>query len=258
VTAASATAPQAPPGGSARRALRAAFVVLYLGFIAAGFFWPWQPRAFWTVTLPLLVLFFVVAGFSTWRTVCPLAALGELGRRVAPRRQRKAPEWLERRYLLVSFVVLTAMLALRLVATNGDGRWLSGLLVLLALAAVATNALWSGKSWCNFLCPVGVVERIYTDPSSLARSANAQCARCTACKRSCPDIDQEASYWRELGRGGRRAATFAFPGLVVAFYGYFWLRYGDWEAYFDGRWTRLAADRALAFGPGFFFAPAKK
>jgi cyclic nucleotide-binding protein/4Fe-4S binding protein len=208
------------------------------------------------VLLPLLVLFIVLAGFHPWRAICPLAAFGEIGRKLPRRFQRRVPEWLERNHLVVPFVFLGTMLVLRHVATNGDGRWISGLLIGLALAALVTNTFFTGKTWCNFLCPVGVVERIYTDPSSPARSpANSQCDRCTACKRSCPDIDQENNYWLELTQRGRRFATYSFPGLVFAFYLYFWLRVGDWEAYFDGRWTRKLADVGLAFGPGFFFAP---
>ena len=205
--------------------------------------------------LPLLILFIVLAGFYRWRALCPLAAIGDLGRLLPRRVQRRVPEWLERNHLVVPFVFLAAMLVLRHVATNGDGRWIAGLLIALALGAVVTNIVFTGKTWCNFLCPVGVVERIYTDPSSLLPAANSQCVRCTACKRSCPDIDQENNYWRELTGQGRRIATYAFPGVVFAFYLYFWLRVGDWEAYFDGRWTRATADAALAFGPGFFFAP---
>ncbi|HZI67267.1 MAG TPA: cyclic nucleotide-binding domain-containing protein [Thermoanaerobaculia bacterium] len=205
--------------------------------------------------LPLLVLFIVLAGFYPWRSVCPLAAIGELGRRLPRRFQRRVPDWLERGHLVVPFVFLASMLVLRHVASNGDGRWIAGVLIGLALAAVAANAIFTGKTWCNFFCPVGVVERIYTDPSSLLPSANSQCVRCTACKKSCPDIDQENNYWRELTASGRRLATYAFPGVVFAFYWYFWLREGDWEAYFDGRWTRRPADAELAFGSGFFFAP---
>lgn len=237
--------------------MRLVLVAGYLAFIAAGFLFPWQPRLFWTVLLPLLILFIVLAGFYPWRAICPLAAFGEIGRRLPRRIQRRVPPWLERALLVVPFVFLGAMLVLRHVATNGDGRWISGLLIGLALAAFATNTFFTGKTWCNFICPVGVVERIYTDPSSLVRaSANSQCDRCTACKKACPDIDQENNYWHELTDRGRRIATYAFPGLVFAFYFYFWLRAGDWEAYFDGRWTRQVADAGLAFGPGFFFAPA--
>ncbi len=227
-----------------------------MAFIAAGFLVPWQPRLFWTVLLPLLILFIVIGGFHPWRSICPLAAFGEIGRKLPRRVQHRAPEWLERFHMVVPFAFLAAMLVLRHLATNGDGRWISGLLIVLALAAFATNVLFTGKTWCNFICPVGVVERIYTDPSSPRHAAaNSQCERCTACKRSCPDIDQENNYWHELTEKGRRFATYAFPGLVFAFYFYFWLRVGDWEGYFDGRWTRQIADAGLAFGPGFFFAP---
>ena len=205
--------------------------------------------------LPLLVLFIVLAGFYRWRAICPLAAIGEIGRLLPRQVQRRVPEWLERNHLVVPFVFLAAMLVLRHVATNGDGRWIAGLLIALALGAVVVNVVFTGKTWCNFFCPVGVVERIYTDPSSLLPASNSQCVRCTACKRSCPDIDQENNYWRELTDRGRRLATYSFPGVVFAFYLYFYLRAGDWEAYFDGRWTRGAADAALAFGPGFFFSP---
>src|SRR5688500_19172643 len=126
--------------------------------------------------------------------------------------------------LVCLFVFLASILVLRHVASNGDGRWIAGVLIGLALAAVAANAIFTGKTWCNCFCPVGVVERIYTDPSSLLPSANSQCVRCTACKKSCPDIDQENNYWRELTASGRRLATYAFPGVVFAFYWYFWLR----------------------------------
>ena len=127
-----------------------------MAFIAAGFLVPWQPRLFWTVLLPLLILFIVIGGFHPWRSICPLAAFGEIGRKLPRRVQHRAPEWLERFHMVVPFAFLAAMLVLRHLATNGDGRWISGLLIVLALAAFATNVLFTGKTWCNFICPVGV------------------------------------------------------------------------------------------------------
>ena len=239
-----------------QRRVRGALVAAYLLLILLGWTAPWQPRVFWTMLLPLLVLAIVLMGFPLWRNLCPLAFFGELTRVRNRGTQRRVPEWLERWFFVVLFGLLLAMLVLRLVATNGDGRWLAGLLVALALAAAASNWFFTGKTWCNFFCPVGLIERIYTEPSSLPRNASSsQCRRCTACKRACPDIDQENAYWRDLTSSGRRFAVFAFPGLVLAFYVYFWLRHGDWEAYFDGRWTLLPASAELALGPGFFFAP---
>ena len=259
------------------RWIRRGLAAGYVAIAALGFLVPWQPRVFWTMLLPLLPLAIVLMGFPTWRRICPLAFFGEAGRALDRDVKHRVPPWLERWFLPVTFGILLLLLVLRLVATNGDGRWLAGLLVGLAVAAIAANAFWSGKTWCNFFCPVGLVERIYTDPGSLRSGAlsaaresslaermvstlrsapSSQCAQCTACKRHCPDIDQENAYWKDATGAGRRLAFYAFPGLVLAFYLYYWLRHGDWEAYFDGRWTSLPASVELAFGPGFFFAPS--
>jgi hypothetical protein len=238
-----------------RRRTRGVLVAGYVGLVGLGLASDVQPRVFWTVLLPLLPLGIVLMGFYTWRSICPLAFFGDVGRRLNRGAQRRVPPWLERWFFPATFAVLLASLVLRLVATNGDPRWLSGLLVVLALAALATNAVYTGKTWCNFVCPVGFVERVYTEPRSLRSGADSLCHPCTACKRHCPDIDQENAYWKDVAGGGRRLAIYAFPGLVLGFYTYYWLRHGDWEAYFDGRWTRHPVDAALVAGPGFFFAP---
>jgi CRP-like cAMP-binding protein len=239
----------------ALRRTRGALVAGYAAFAGLGLVSDAQPRVFWTMLLPLLPVGIVLMGFYAWRNVCPLAFFGQMGRRLNRGPQRRVPPWLERWFFPVTFAILLASLVLRLVATNGDRLWLSALLVALALAAFSTNAIYTGKTWCNFVCPVGFVERVYTEPRSLRSGGNSQCDPCTACKRHCPDIDQENAYWKDVMSSGRRLAIYAFPGLVLGFYTYYWLRHGDWEAYFDGRWTRHPVDAALVAGEGFFFAP---
>ncbi len=239
----------------AQLVVRAVLVAGYAGLVVLGFVSAVQPRIFWTMLLPLLPMSIVLMGYGRWRRICPLAFFGDIGRRFNRGKQRRVPRWFERWFFGVAFAALLAMLVLRLVATNGDGRWLAGLLVILAIAALLTNTVFTGKTWCNFACPVSFVERLYTEPRSLRVTPNSQCTRCTACKSSCPDIDPENAYWRDLTTPGRRMATYAFPGLVLAFYTYYWLRHGDWEAYFDGRWTRRLVDAELWIGEGFFFWP---
>ena len=239
----------------AQRRTRSVLVAGYVGLVGLGLMSDAQPRVFWTMLLPLLPVGIVLMGFYTWRNVCPLAFFGELGRLLNRGRQRRVPAWLERWFFPATFGILLAFLVLRLVATNGDPLWLSGMLVGLALAALVTNAIFTGKTWCNFVCPVGFVERVYTEPRSLRATETSQCDTCTACKRHCPDIDQENAYWKDVTSSGRRLAVYAFPGLVLGFYYYYWLRHGDWEAYFDGRWTRAKVDATLVLGEGFFFAP---
>ena len=112
-------------------------------------------------------------------------------------------------------VTCAAMLVLRHVATNGDGRWIAGLLIGLAFAAFVTNTAFTGKTWCNFICPVGLVERIYTEPNSLPQVSNSQCVRCTACKKHCPDIDQENAYWQDVTSPARRIAMVRREAAVL-------------------------------------------
>lgn len=207
------------------------------------------------MAMPIVPFLVVVLGFHTWRRLCPLAAVAAMGSRLSGRRRRRLPRWVDRWALLIAFGVLLTGLLLRHVAMNGDHTGLGCALALLALAAILCNALFSGKTWCNVFCPVGVVERIYTDAAPLRSAPASACERCTGCKAKCPDIDQTRAYWAELGYEARRIATYGLPGLVFAFYAYYGLRHGAWEAFFVGDWTLHEIDVALVLGSGFTFAP---
>lgn len=215
------------------------------------------PRVFWTVVMPLVPIGFVLFGFHAWRKACPIATVGSWGARFH-RRGRSAPAFWRQHAMTIGLLILMVTLVFRLVATNGDGVALAAFLGALGLGAFAFNARWGGRSFCHYACPVGVVERIYTDATGpvLPRSdESSRCEPCTGCTKSCADIDGDRAYERTVRDADRRRVFYAFPGIVFAFYFYFWLRAGDWEAYFDGRWTAVPLDESLLFGPGFFFAP---
>ena len=219
---------------------------------------PVGPRLFWTVIMPLVPAGIVLAGFHAWRRACPIAAVGALGARLHRGRRRVPARW-RRLGLRASFAVLLTCLALRLVGTNGDPLALGVFLGGLGLAAFALNLLFGGRSFCHHACPVGVVERIYTDAApAVARPERAAsgCAPCTGCAKGCADLDRERAYERGLAGADRRLVFYAFPGLVFAFYAYYALRAGTWEAYFDGRWTEAPMSAELLLGPGFAFAPS--
>ncbi len=241
-------------GTTPPRGVRAMLAVGYaiVAIAAPAFFF--APRAFWTVLMPLVPIGFTLIGFHAWRRICPLAAIGSLGA-MHTRTRRRVPRWLARWPMTTSLALLFVALWARFMATNGDGLALGTMLVGLAVSAALFNFFFSGKSWCNYVCPVGVVERIYTDAAPLRETPNARCEPCTGCVRACPDIDQDKSYRSSLTSTDRRLATYAFPGLVLGFYTYFRLREGEWAAFFDGRWTERAADLDAMRGAGFVFAP---
>ncbi len=243
-------------GGAAPRWLVAARVVLVLALCAT------VPtilgvshgnRILWTIGIAALPLFWVVAGYHVWRRICPLAVVGQLGRLVGRPGTRKVGGWLAEHYLLVQLGLLVLGLSLRLVATNGSAVWLSGFLITVVVAAAIVSFVWGGKTWCNFLCPVGLVEKIYTEPSRGVAGKGeltSQCAPCVACKKHCPDIDLEQGYWKELPERDR-LVYFAWPGIVVAFYVYYWLYAGTWDYYFSGVWAYETSQPSTWLDDGF-------
>jgi len=214
-------------------------------------------RIFWTMAVAALPLFWVVAGFHVWRRICPLAVVGQLGRILGRPGTRKADGWLAANYLLVQLGLMIVALSFRLVVTNGSAVWLSGFLIAIMVAAAIVSFVFGGKSWCNLFCPLGLVEKIYTEPAPRAAGgpeATSQCAPCVACKKHCPDIDLEQGYWKEMPEAevrGRRLAYFAWPGIVVAFYVYYWLCAGTWDYYFTGAWTYETTQPSTWLDAGF-------
>lgn len=221
-------------------------------------------RVFWTVVLPLVPLIIVLAGYHRWRRICPLAWVAQVAQKLGRPGERRASPRLQKNYYYVVFGVFVVSLWLRLIATNGNGKALALFLIVLALAALVLGAIYTGKTWCNYFCPVSFVEKIYTEPRGLRPTSNSQCEKCTACKPSCPDINEENGYWKEILSVPKRFVYFAFPGVVFAFYFYYYLQSGTWEYYLGGTWTNQPNVYRTAFLPGsdadtagFFFRAAE-
>jgi Cyclic nucleotide-binding domain len=220
-------------------------------------------RVMWTVLIAALPLFIVLAGYHRWRRICPLAWFARLAARLGRPGARRISPRFQANYYSVVFAFFFVCLWLRLIALNGDGMVLAGFLIFAALAAFLFGAVYTGKSWCNYVCPVSLMEKVYTEPRGLRQTVNSQCEKCTACKPACPDINEENGYWKEVGSAPKRFAYFAFPGLVLSFYLYYYLQAGTWAYYFGGKWTDEPGLLRTAFQPGhnaatagFYFLPA--
>ncbi|HSC26909.1 MAG TPA: cyclic nucleotide-binding domain-containing protein [Vicinamibacterales bacterium] len=253
-----------PRDGAWVARVRAAALVVFLSLIGfslvdrshAG-------RVFWTVAVASLPLIVVLAGYHRWRRICPLGLLAQLPARFGVGGRRRAGGWMQRNAYYLSLAAFLVSLWLRLVGTNGDGYAIAAFLVVISAAAIAVDAAFTGKTWCNYVCPVLFVEKLYTEPRGLRETPNSQCDTCTACRPSCPDINEENSFWKEILLPAKRSVYFAFPGIVLGFYGYYFLQAGTWAYYFGGTWTNQPGLFRTAFVPGtsaatagFYFLPA--
>ncbi len=219
-------------------------------------------RLVWTGVVTALPLFIVLFGYHRWRTLCPLAWLNQLPIRLHHGSRRRMPMRVERRYYYIPVAAFTVALWLRLIWINGDGTGIALFFIGLSVIATLFGVMTTGKTWCNYLCPLMFIEKIYTEPLGLRQTQNSQCFPCTACKKSCPDINEADAYWQEIDQPSKRAAYLVYPGLVFGFYFYYFLQSGTWDYYFDGASMDQPGLLWRAFAPGhdaatagFFFLP---
>jgi len=206
----------------------------------------------WTIVVPLLPIFIVIIGFSRWRNICPLAEVSKISQRVTWIEKKKVPKWIEKNFYLIQYTSLFIALTLRLTILNFSHFYLLLYFVFIFFSAFVANLIYSGKSWCNFFCPVGVVERIYCLSNANNYMRNSACSTCTACKHNCPDIDMESNYWKENMNKQKSFAFYSFSGLILGFYLYFYFQSGSFSYYFNGDWT---GKHLSLLSDGFFFAP---
>jgi len=209
-------------------------------------------RIIWTVALPLLPLFIVLIGYANWREVCPLAFFSKISQKINIFPKRKVPVWFEHNFYLLQYFFLFAGFSSRLVTLNFSASSVAFFLIYIISIAFLINLIFTGKSWCNFFCPISVVEKIYCVSNAKNYNQNSACATCSACKTNCPDIDMESNYWKENSNWQKTFVVYSFSGLVFGFYFYFYLQGGSWEHYFSGEWTH---EHLTMFSSGFYFAP---
>lgn len=179
----------------------------------------------WNLLIPLVPASLLISP-AIWRNVCPLATLNMLTNREAG--QRELTPKLARYSGIVGIFLLAILVPARRFLFNTDGLALAIVIVLVAVAALALGALFQMKAgFCNAICPVLPVERLYGQ-RPLLKIGNPRCPSCTLCtKTACIDLVPQKSIAQTLG-GARdtHAWTFqpfgifaaAFPGFVFAYY----------------------------------------
>jgi len=231
--------------------LRILTMAIFLALVPILFYYDFGTSLVWTILIPLLPVALLIIGFSRWRDICPLAMISKISQKMNFIQKRKVPKWFENNFWAFQYGFLFIALCLRLTTLNYHNDLLGTFFILVVLGAFFINLFYTGKSWCNFFCPVGAVEKIYTISNSKNYMLDSACSTCTACKKNCPDIDLESNYWKEGALKQKSFVFYSFPGMILGFYLYFYLQSGSLSYYFIGKWTQ--EDFSL-LSSGFFFA----
>lgn len=204
-----------------RGAALAGLAALVVALVAAP---PVGLVVLWDIVVPLLPVSFFVAP-ALWRGLCPLSTLNAWGNRLGPARTMT-----EREATVASalgLVLFTVIVPARHLGLNSDGALLAGVLIGIAAIAIAMGAAFESRSaFCNALCPVLPVERLYGQRPAVAVTRG-RCARCTVCTpRGCLDLAESKAMPQLLGAArhdhgwlhtpfGIFAA--ALPGFIVGY-----------------------------------------
>ncbi len=178
----------------------------------------------WNVLIPLVPISLMVSPLI-WRNVCPLATLNMAFNRQSA---RKLTNGLAAKAGVASIALLAILVPARRFAFNSDGTSLAIVIVTVGLLALILGVVFDAKAgFCNAICPVLPVERLYGQ-SPLLQVPNARCPSCSLCtQRGCIDLAPEKSVAQKLGvarqstawlRTGFGAFAAAFPGFIVGYY----------------------------------------
>lgn len=250
--------------------------------------YPLGTTIFWGAVVPAAIFILLVFGHELWRRICPLSFLSQIPRALGWQRQsaRRNPKtgevrlqlarvpqdsWLAKHYPTLQFGWLFAGLCGRILFFNADRLVLAAWLLFTIAAAIAVGWLYGGKAWCQYFCPMAPVQSIYSTPSGLlgsrahmsdttitqsmcrTRSATGEeQSACVACQQPCIDIDAERMYWARLQTPAFAFERYAYFGLVVGYFLYYYLYAGSWDYYFSGAWARQDDQLSLLLSPGLF------
>lgn len=179
----------------------------------------------WDMVIPVLPLAFLVNPMI-WRNVCPLATLNAMtGTRVG---NRPPPREVLRASWIGGIVLLATLVPARRFLFNENGTALLVTIAAVALLALLLGVAYARRSgFCNALCPVLPVEKLYGQ-APLIRVPTSRCMDCNACSASgCLDLAGGKSLLQSLGPARRTRAwsrsplgLFAagFPGFIVGYF----------------------------------------
>lgn len=178
----------------------------------------------WNLAVPVLPATFLV-NTAIWRNVCPLATLSLLP---GAYRGRGIDGSVVRATAIVGILLFLLLVPARRFLFNGDGPALAVAIVTVGGVALAAGFAFQRKAgFCNTICPVHPVERLYGQ-RPLLPVANMRCVPCINCtSRGCIDRSPSDSLRNVLGTDEAHrwwiASPFGYfaaglPGFVVGFY----------------------------------------
>ena len=201
----------------------------------------------WNVLIPAAPALVTIAP-GLWRNICPMATMHQLPKHLGISQYRKMPEWMAAGFGLIGVIGLFILVPFRQLGMDTTGPMTAVMLILAAATAWTMGALFEARcGWCNTLCPIHPVEKLYgTVPAMTFK--NARCDLCENCISPCPDSTPAMTPTNigstKLQQFLGRFVVGSFPGFVWGWYqvpDYPWDQVGIHEVLTAYGWPYVAA-----------------
>lgn len=169
------------------RTVQTCALLVTLLLIAGLFKYPDMTLALlWNVLIPLLPLTFLFTPIL-WRSLCPLATLNMLPNGLVARRQLSRQALT--RVSTTGIVLLAFLVPARRFLFNEHGEILAITIIAISVLALCAGMFFNAKSgFCNAICPVLPVEKLYGQ-HPLWDIKNPRCSTCDLCTaKGCIDV----------------------------------------------------------------------
>jgi len=198
--------------------LQAALLLVGVALVGLLLFWPAVGVGlFWSVVVPAAPALVTVAP-GLWRNICPMATVHWLPQKLGIAKNLRMTERGTTALGLISIILLFVIVPMRHLGLNVDGSLTATMVLSAAVVACVMGVLFEMRSgWCNSLCPIHPVERLYaTNPVMTFK--NARCNLCETCVNRCPDSTPNLTLIVINATGVRRFLenfmAGSFPGFV--------------------------------------------
>jgi len=175
----------------------------------------------WNGLIPLAPALVVIAP-GAWRNVCPMASISLLPHKLGLSQRRKPSKQTSARFFALASAALFVIVPLRHTVFDNNADATACLLIAASLMAFALGLRFDMRSaWCNALCPIHPVERLYGQAPAFA-PANMRCPSCSGCSSPCPDSSRLSNpvqaFTTAPGNIAIHLVTGGLPGLIWGWY----------------------------------------
>jgi P-type Cu+ transporter len=132
---------------------------------------------FWSIFWPSLIMLSLVIVGKLWCSICPLGAISAAVQRLGL--NRAFPNKLRSGVLALTLWIVVLWLMRGPFGVVDNGVATAWFFVLFTVAAVAVGLVFRARSWCKYVCPVGIIAGLWSMLSFLElRPQREKCDRC--------------------------------------------------------------------------------